>query len=363
MLLKAPIGEAPGKSTDRVPSQHFDYRNYRPDERLAAFRQLVAPLYNVWALGDPAEFEVDATGHRVGELIFHQVRFSPARFRRGPEHLRGSNEDFLVLEALLTGEQRLVTPHAHLRLLEGHVYLRDWAHEFEAYATAMRLNSIMIPRHLLKGSASMSPRNSLVSWALTEGHGRLLSMLWSQLLAEFAEASPAEAQNLCDAFLGFVDGLLGEGSKAEPLPTLGAMQQYLNSRLRGDVGIEKLCAHFHVSRSKVYRLFEPLGGVCHYITRSRLERCYTELLTADPSRVKVADVASSWGFTEASSFTRSFRSRFGTPPSQVLGRGFGPDDKMPPTNCISGVNLCRDYMAWLQASSGRRPTNNVKAVP
>jgi AraC-like DNA-binding protein len=71
---------------------------------------------------------------------------------------------------------------------------------------------------------------------------------------------------ITDRRLAFLDALLGYGP-SEPIPaTLGAMQQFLMTRLQGDVGVEALCRHFHVSRSTVYRRFEPVGGVSRLST-------------------------------------------------------------------------------------------------
>jgi len=91
--------------------------------------------------------------------------------------------------------------------------------------------------------------------------GRLLMMLWQELLAELGQVVLPQARSLCDAFLAFLDTLLGYGPAEAICASLGAMQQFLMTLLRGGVGVEALCRHFHVSRSTVYRLFEPLGGV------------------------------------------------------------------------------------------------------
>lgn len=339
---------------DTVPKEQFDSRKFRPTERLVAFRQLTAPLFDPWPLGDPAHFEVVASGYQVGDMLFQQVRFSPIRFLRGVDRLRGHDEDILVLEAQLTGDQRLVMAHGPLRLLHGHIYLRDWGYPFDAFGSAMCLNSIVIPRHLLTHSNTLSLRNPVLSWPMAEPAGRLLSMLWAQLLAELDVVTLAEAQTLSQAFVGFLDVLVGSGASQRTPSTLGEIQQYINARLHGEVSIDDLCAHFHMSRSSVYRLFEPLGGIRQYITAARLDRCHAELLSADPSRVKVGEVASSWGFKEASSFTRSFRCRFGTPPSQVLRAAVSHQSDAPSMNGFSGAEVSRNYMNWLQLASGKR---------
>jgi AraC-like DNA-binding protein len=67
--------------------------------------------------------------------------------------------------------------------------------------------------------------------------------------------------------------------------------------------------------------FEPHGGVRKFLTQARIERRHAELYRADPRRHTVGDIAGSWGFFGASSFSRSFKAQFGMPPSAVLGAG------------------------------------------
>jgi AraC-like DNA-binding protein len=340
---------------DKVPSAHFDSAQFPPAEGLTAWRRMTASLYQTWPRGEPEGFRARADGYRVGELVFNQAQFTPARFLHGPELLIGEGKDFLSLQMQLAGEERLIMAHGHVRLLPGHIYLRDWAYAFDSEASAMRLNAIMIPRHRLRAGANMQAHMPVLTWSMAAPDGRMLAVLWQELLAELGQVSLARARGLCDAFLAFLDALLGYGP-TEPIPaTLGAIQQFLMTRLQGNVGVEALCRHFHVSRSTVYRLFEPVGGVRQFINGARLERCYGELRGADPRRVKVADIAAAWGFTDASAFSRRFRLRFGVAPSEVLGTALDQTEDVAARADRTGARLNRDYTNWLRQASGRQP--------
>jgi AraC-like DNA-binding protein len=180
-------------------------------------------------------------------------------------------------------------------------------------------------------------------------------MLWQELLAEMGQVSLPQARSLCDAFLSFLDTLLGYGPAEASPASLGAMQQFLMTRLQGGVSVEQLCGHFGVSRTTVYRLFEPLGGVRKFINGARLERCYGELRGADPRRVEIADVAASWGFADASSFSRRFRSRLAASPSEVLGTAQDQTEDAAARADSAGARRIRGYTDWLEQASGRKP--------
>ena len=331
----------------------FSVSHRPPAERLTSFRLLTHTLYDAWPRGGLESFDVASTGFRVGSLVFSEVRFSPLHFRRGPEHLRAKEQDFLVLEAMLDGEQRLAMEAGYSRMRAGHIYLRDWAHGFDAEGETMRLRSVLIPRRRLKAGEWMHAGSPVISWSMKDPVGRLMFALWSGLLAEFEHAHLPAAENAVDAFLGFIDALLGH-TTAEPAPvTLGAMQQFLLARLQCDVGTNDLCAHFNVSRTKVYRFFEPHGGVRRYLTRARMDRCYAELYRADPKRHTVGDIAGSWGFFEASSFSRGFKRQFGTAPSAVLGAGFRKHVAASPEDLsLSASQPFGDYIRWYWEATG-----------
>ena len=71
-----------------------------------------------------------------------------------------------------------------------------------------------------------------------------------------------------------------------------------------------------ISRSRLYRLFEPYGGVNHYIQHRRLLHAYAAL--ADPNdHRRILDIAEERGFDDAAEFSRAFRREFGYSPSEV----------------------------------------------
>jgi len=336
----------------QVPTSHFNYREFAPADRLPAFRQMTATLYETWPRGEREAFQAEAFGRQVGDLVFNEVGFTPARFLRERRHVTGQGRDFLSLQAQLAGDELLVMEHGMVRLLPDNIYLRDWAYPFDSRASAMHMHTIVVPRHRLTASSLLTADAPVLSWAISDPEGGLLLKLWSELLVTLDRASLADAEALCEAFLRFVDSLLGYGGQQEAPSTLPAMERFLLARLRSNVGVTDLCRHFKVSRSTVYRTFEPHDGVGAYLGRMRLERAYADLRNADPGRVRVGEIATSWRFHDASTFSRKFRRHFGVPPSEVLGSGFRKREPAPGGH-IKGAESFVEYMNWLRKASGR----------
>jgi AraC-like DNA-binding protein len=74
----------------------------------------------------------------------------------------------------------------------------------------------------------------------------------------------------------------------------------------------------HVSRSALYRMFGPTGGVNRYIVRARLDRAWKVLADAARAR-RVSEVAFDLGFQSEAHFCRVFRRAFGVTPGHVNG--------------------------------------------
>ena len=117
----------------------------------------------------------------------------------------------------------------------------------------------------------------------------------------------AEAQNPIDATL------------------LGRARRLIDAKLANpDLTSEKLCVELGVSRSRLYRLFEPLGGIASYIRKQRLLRTREALSDSMDGR-SISRIAGQWGFVDASAFSRTFRHEFGISPREARDIGWASD--------------------------------------
>ncbi|MCZ7487903.1 MULTISPECIES: AraC family transcriptional regulator [Rhizobium/Agrobacterium group] len=88
-----------------------------------------------------------------------------------------------------------------------------------------------------------------------------------------------------------------------------------------DLSPEHLCKSVGVSRSRLYRIFEPAGGISNYIRRKRLLETYRAL--ADTTNVNsISQIAENVGFTDPSSYSRMFKREFGLSPKEVRALGW-----------------------------------------
>ncbi len=82
-----------------------------------------------------------------------------------------------------------------------------------------------------------------------------------------------------------------------------------------------LCRELGVSRSGLYRIFEPVGGVSTYIRRARLRKTRDALADISDGR-PISTIAEQWGFMDPSTYSRMFKKEFGISPREARAEGW-----------------------------------------
>jgi AraC-like DNA-binding protein len=146
---------------------------------------------------------------------------------------------------------------------------------------------------------------------------------------EAQEHSVPEAREADAAGLDCATALVLAAAVGPNLATLGAARPALEaarlSHGRGytrdhladpALGPEAPAEALHLSRSVIYRLFEPLGGVAGYVSDQRLALAWRRL-QAPTGREGIAQVAADCGFTSATHFARLFKAAYGVTPKKA----------------------------------------------
>ncbi|WP_354554207.1 helix-turn-helix domain-containing protein [Kaistia defluvii] len=86
--------------------------------------------------------------------------------------------------------------------------------------------------------------------------------------------------------------------------------------LSADLCPELVGRELAISRTRLYEMFEGLGGVQKYIRERRLVAAHAMLADASEFR-KISDIAIAIGFDSSANFSRAFTQHFGYSPSTV----------------------------------------------
>jgi len=95
------------------------------------------------------------------------------------------------------------------------------------------------------------------------------------------------------------------------------IKAWIEPRLQDtDLSVESVARGCGMSPRSVHRAFsaEPAGSVSNYIWQRRLAQCATALKSPAEADRSITDIALSWGFSNASHFSRVFKAGFGISP-------------------------------------------------
>ena len=181
---------------------------------------------------------------------------------------------------------------------------------------------LVVPRDLCHPHASELDR--LHGANLPAGPGRLLVDYLRSLYRQLPLLDLDQLPMLVDATRNMVIACAAPSRNAmeQAMPAIQATQmerakQFIRDNLlQASLDTRELCRYLGMSRSSLYRLFEPLGGVARYIRSARLLDAHRALSTASDTRPVYA-IARERGFDDPSEFSRAFKHQFGYSPTEA----------------------------------------------
>jgi AraC-like DNA-binding protein len=153
------------------------------------------------------------------------------------------------------------------------------------------------------------------------GAGRFLGAQIRSLVDHIEGLSVDQAQSAVDGILRFAATTLPAATprrKQAAASVVDRAQRLARRRLSDpDFGPEQLAIAMGVSRSKLFRSFEPHGGVQRWLLGERLMASLQSAVRS-MGNLKVAALARQHGFRSEAHFSRAFRKRYQVSPSSAL---------------------------------------------
>ncbi|WP_457106753.1 AraC-like ligand-binding domain-containing protein [Methylobacterium sp. P5_C11] len=291
------------------------------------WRDAVAPFWDFTIRKeDLSDFRGQSRVRHLGTAIVCRARASGLRFVREPALVARMGVDHIVAHMRVSGQSRIAIGGWEQDCAPGDICILDLSRPLSAASTDYEAVTVVLPRPLFGGRESaLDALHGAVIRGATP-FGRMLSDHLRSLSAhatgfsdpEAAAAAEATAALLGAAALGLPRDEERGGQLPERAPLLLAIRRFIEAELSAsDLSAETIGRRFGVSRSALYRLFVPLGGVSGYIRQRRLARAYRDLATGDGRFARIADVAYRWRFESPAHFTQAFRAEFGCAPRDV----------------------------------------------
>ncbi|MBV8190542.1 MAG: helix-turn-helix domain-containing protein [Alphaproteobacteria bacterium] len=318
-------------SVDRkIPFSLFTTESVVARQQFELWHDSISVVFDAERLPDHGikhGFAASVRAYHLGALFVSQVDFEGVRFVRDRKKAASDGVDHYLVHLYATGGLVGTAEDRDRVLRPGDVQILDLSQPNLTRAERSGTIAMMVPRDTLRQALPDGDLHGLVLRG-DSGAGALLADYMRSLMGRAPAITTADAPFVAHATTEMIAACfrttaetMARARTAIEAATLERIQRYVEANLASpDLLPEVLCAQFALSRSQLYRLFEPLGGVAGYIQEKRLARAYSEIADLRQSHRRIYDIAFDLGFTSEAHFSRIFRRTFGVSPSDVRGR-------------------------------------------
>lgn len=314
----------PPPSADRVPQFSADLAASPDGASFAAFRQNSAATCEIGLRegASAADFWFRTTLFQLPRAMLFRAEAAGHTTRRGAEHIAQGNSQFAIY-AFIKGRSETVCDGRAVIAGPGDVVIYDFGRPQDGDQTAYDAVILMLPSERMPAEF-LTPAAHGTLLPAGSGAARLLYGILITLFETAGALTIAEVEAAIDAVIltarASLVALANANSAALPSDSdlINRAMAFIARNLSDPVlTAMRLQEHLGLSRSSLYRLFEPEGGVRAVILRQRLNACLRLLLTGDVADQPWWKLAADHGFDGEAQFSRAFARRFGVTP-----RGF-----------------------------------------
>ncbi len=268
-------------------------------------------------------FHARLDGRVSDGVLFSTVRATAHAVERTPSHIATSPGGYVKLTLQLTGTGMLIQDDRTALLTPGDIVLYDTSRPYSLeFGADLAAVVVMFPHRMIDADPETLRDLTAIRIRGEEGFARAVS----HFLAGLASALPTLdgptglriKHNTMDLIATMVGSELRGGSWGEPAAELlFRIDTYINGHLHDpELGPESIAAANYISTRYLHTLFQRRGStVSQWVRERRLEHVRRDLI--DPRRrgEGIAAIAASWGFIDASHFSKVFRAHVGTSPT------------------------------------------------
>ncbi|MEK1888408.1 MAG: helix-turn-helix domain-containing protein [Phyllobacterium sp.] len=303
----------------------FTTRDLAKSEQFAAWQAYMSPLMDIKlpdGVSEAAGFPADHIAWNLGSMLVVRQKVPAHSYTRSLAKLRSNAIDHWQVILLRTGRTWTEVNRHIFEDKPGHIELRSLGHPFRGRTTDSENLSFYLPRELFSDTTR----------AVEMRDDTILSGTYTALLIDYLDRIEAKLPSLTAADLPRVvqttrDMLLtclsSDAEQAVAGESQGGMalmeriRRFVQKNLASpDLTPDALCRELGISRSRLYQLFEPSGGVLHYIQKRRLLSAHAALSNT-ANRQQIVEIAIAVGFTSAAHFSRAFSKEFGYSPREA----------------------------------------------
>ena len=302
----------------------FSTRDLPRNDQFPAWQAYLAPLVDI-KLPDGVTLEsgflADHTAWNLGSMLIVQQNARAHSYLRSSAKLRSNTIDHWHVVVLRTGRSWTEVDGLVCEGEPGKVEFRSLGYAFRGRTTDAQSLSVFLPRELFADTAAGKDirNNTALSGNYTKLLIEYLDSIETKLASLTARDLPQIVQTTRDMIVTCVSSAANSGTTETQgnLALMERVRRFVQKNLNShDLTPDTLCRELGISRTRLYQLFEPSGGVLHYIQKRRLLSAHAALSNS-ANRQQIIEIAAAVGFTSAAHFSRAFSREFGYSPREA----------------------------------------------
>ncbi|WP_281280373.1 helix-turn-helix domain-containing protein [Pelagibacterium montanilacus] len=290
----------------------------------------------------------------LGPLMLARTRSTGQYWRRSPWKIARDGLDHYMIQLYLGGTQTCDWGGGSLEMPKGGPLVYDLACAMRATSSAFDNLSLVIPRALLGPLLQFPDAHHMRA---LPAQAPLVGLLREHLILFDASQNSIDlpqVRDLATSVVHLVAACLNAETEERAIPP----EQIASSQLMRarrlieaglwdkDLGPTRLAGQLGVSRSRLYEIFSPLGGVKGVIRDRRLAAALTLLTDPATQHLSVRQIADRCLFSPTE-LSRAFRARYGVSPRTARHYGLADDNGFDP----QADSLDRTYERWIRQLS------------
>jgi AraC-like DNA-binding protein len=300
-------------------------------ERLAYWNEAVSDTYVRLETTTPDRDVVgEIRADSLATLDLSRVTATAQHVRRTPSLIAAAAEDYFLVSIQTDGVGRIIQDGRTAELRPGDFALYDSTRPYELlFDGPFQQYVVMLPGPTLRTQLRGAPELTARRVRGSRGAGHLMIQMIRTLATDIDVLEPAAAAAVAQSVEHIVVAGLSSLTPDAPVPEpeLAARREQIKAcaraRLR-DPGltVAAIAAALHTSLSTLHRAFarEPCS-IAEWVWAQRLDAVRADLCDPALRHRTISDVAFSWGFVDASHFSRAFKARFGCTAREVRQAG------------------------------------------
>jgi AraC-like DNA-binding protein len=346
-------------TSDDKPTNHIDcYQAVFPEtdpDSAASFAKMLSPVFDfeVPSFAKTLPFFARSQIYGLPDVTVSRAQSSAGRFARTIKTMARHGTDQILVVCYTRGHFTMTIAEQTRRVEAGTLAFIDLSQEITIEAPAVENVSLAVSRRRLEAMVPF----------LDDAHGfvsepgpltTILRGMMESLMDQGPAIAVADASGIAAAIIQLVAACLEPLSRqqVETRPgrstvSLVSIKAAIERRL-SDPELRPLALldEFAITRSTLYRLFEPFGGVNAYISERRLHYAFRQMADAVQPGPRISQLAFDLGFSHPSAFTRAFKNLFGMSPKDV--RALAARSKVQEMQLMASPDLLR-YLSPIEA--------------